>query len=139
MSDRLSSYQPLRALVVDDDLDSVVLLTTLLEIYGIDVTSASCAAQAMQKLRSSPHILISDLAMPFVDGFELIRQVRSLPSDQGGSIPAIAVSAWTATEAQSQAIKSGFQLFLPKPYQPTELIEMVSQLTGWQAALEVAA
>lgn len=139
MSDRPSSQKPLRALIVDDDLDSVILLTTLLEMYEIEVTSALCATQALQKMRSLPNLLIADLAMPFVDGFELIRRIRALPTDQGSRIPAIAVSAWTATEAQQQAIEAGFQLFLPKPYQPTELIEMVSQLTGWQAELKIAA
>lgn len=139
MSDILSS-QPLRALVVDDDLDSVILLTTLLEMYGINVTAALCANQAMQELHSLPDILISDLAMPFIDGFELMRYVRSLPSERGGRIPAIAISAWVAAESQQRAIDSGFQMFLPKPYQPSQLIEIISQLTGWTALeLEVAA
>lgn len=134
MSDRHSSQQPIRALVVDDDLDSIILLTTILEIYGIDVTSATCAAQAMQKIRSLPDVLISDLAMPFVDGFDLIQQVRALPREQGGEIPAIAVSAWVAIEAQERAIECGFQSFLAKPYQPNDLIDVVSQLTGWKVA-----
>jgi CheY-like chemotaxis protein len=132
MSNRSFIQQPLRALVVDDDLDSVILLAALLEIYGIEVTSASCATQAMQKVRSMPNILISDLAMPLIDGYELIRQIRALPPDQGGMIPAIALSAWIATEAQQQAIESGFQRFLPKPYRSNDLIAMVSQLTGWK-------
>lgn len=131
MSNQLFS-QPLRALVVDDDLDSVILLTTVLEIYGIDVLSATCASQAMHKLRSLPHILIADLAMPLVDGFELIHQVRALPPEAGGMIPAIAVSAWVAMEAQERAIAAGFQRFLAKPYQADELIDLVSQLTGWR-------
>lgn len=132
MSNQISSQQPLRALVVDDDFDSVILLTTLLEIYGVEVTSAFCAAQAMQQLRSRPNILICDLAMPLVDGFELIHQIRELPPEQGGMIPAIALSAWVAIEAQTQAIDSGFQSFMSKPYRPNELIAMVSQLTGWK-------
>lgn len=131
MNDSLSS-PPLRALVVDDDLDSVILLTTLLEMHGIDVTSAFCANQAMQKLRSHPNILIADLAMPHVDGYALMRQIRALPQEQGGQIPAIAVSAWVAIEAQREAIASGFQTFIAKPYQPTDLIKTVSQLTGWK-------
>ncbi len=138
MNEQISS-QPLRALVVDDDLDSVILLTTLLEIYGIDVTSAVCATQALQQMRSRPDILIADLAMPFVDGFELISQVRKLPAQQGGRIPAIAVSAWVAVEAQQRAIDAGFQMFLAKPYQPNELVKMVSQLTNWAVETEVAA
>lgn len=133
MSDRSSAQQPLRALVVDDDLDSVILLTTLLEIYGIDVTSAMSAIQAMQEIRSMPpNILISDLAMPRIDGYELIRQVRALPPEQGGMTPAIALSAWVATEASHQAIECGFQTFLAKPYRPNELIALISQLTGWR-------
>lgn len=138
MINRLSNQHPLRALVVDDDLDSVILLTTVLEIYGIDVISATCATEAMQKMRSLPDILIADLAMPLIDGFNLIRQVRLLPRDQGGEIPAIAVSAWTAIEAQERAIACGFQRFLGKPYLHDELIDMVAQLTGWKVAEFVA-
>ena len=133
MSDRSSAQQTLRALVVDDDLDSVILLTTLLEIYGICVTSATCASQAMQKIRSIPDILISDLAMPLVDGYELVRQVRTLPPEQGGMVPAIALSAWATTEAANHAIECGFQTFLAKPYRPDDLIAVVSRLTGWQS------
>ncbi len=140
MSDLSSMQQPLRALVVDDDLDSVILLTTLLELYGIEVTSALNAVQAMQKLRSRPNILISDLAMPIIDGYALIRQIRTLPPEHGGMIPAIALSAWVAVEAQHQAIESGFQLFLPKPYHSDELITLISRLTGWKSIKsEVAA
>lgn len=133
MSDRISS-QPVQALVVDDDLDSIVLLTTVLEIYGIEVISAMSATEAMQKIRFLPNILITDLAMPLIDGFDLIRYVRSLPPDQGGRIPAIAVSAWVAIEAQERALNCGFQGFLEKPYQPNDLIDVVSQLTGWKVA-----
>jgi len=141
MSNPLSTHQPpLRALVVDDDLDSVILLTTLLEIHGISAISALCASQAMQKLQLRPDILISDLAMPFIDGYDLIRQIRALPDEQGGDTPAIAVSAWLEIEAQECALKAGFQKFLPKPYQPNELVEVISQLTGWKALeAEVAA
>ncbi|MEP0917084.1 response regulator [Leptolyngbya sp. DQ-M1] len=131
MNDLLSS-PPLRALIVDDDLDSVILLTTLLEMHGVDVTSAFCADQAMQKLRSQPDILIADLAMPHIDGYELIRQIRTLPPEQGGQIPAIAVSAWVAIEAQNKAVSAGFHTFITKPYQLTELLETVSQLTDWR-------
>ncbi|MER3436047.1 MAG: response regulator [Leptolyngbya sp. ERB_1_1] len=104
------------------------------------LTSALCANQAMQKLRSRPDIVIADLAMPFVDGYQLIRQIRALPNEEGGNIPAIAISAWIATEAQEHALKSGFQKFLPKPYHPNELVKIISQLTGWKALeAEVAA
>lgn len=134
------SDPPLRALVVDDDLDSVILLTTLLEMHGVDVTSAFCATQAMQNLRSQPDIVIADLAMPCVDGYALIRQIRALTIEQGGRIPAIAVSAWVTIGAQQEAISSGFQTFIAKPYQPSALIETVSQLTGWKPLkFEVAA
>ncbi|HTL90424.1 MAG TPA: response regulator [Leptolyngbya sp.] len=133
MSDRSSVQQPLRALIVDDDLDSIILLTTLLELYGIDVTSALSAAQAVQQVRSIPDILISDLAMPHMDGYDLIRSVRALPPDQGGMVPAIALSAWVVTEAHAQAIEAGFQSFVAKPYRPDELVAMISRLTGWSA------
>ncbi|BAU13786.1 multi-sensor hybrid histidine kinase [Leptolyngbya sp. NIES-3755] len=134
MIQQISSQQPLRALVVDDDLDSVILMTTVLEIHGIDVTATMSAAQALQAISSLPHILIADLAMPFVDGFDLIRQVRNLPPNQGGEVPAIAVSAWVAVETQERAMNCGFQKFLAKPYPPSDLIDLVSQVTGWKVS-----
>lgn len=131
MSNHPCCARPLRALIVDDDLDAVILLTTLLEMHEVEVISAYSAVQAIQKMRSKPDILISDLAMPLIDGYELIRKVRQLPSDQGGMIPAIAVSGWVSSDAQAQALASGFQAFFAKPYDLTSLISMVSKLTGW--------
>ena len=104
------------------------------------MVSALDADQAMQSLRSMPDLLISDLAMPRIDGYELIRNIRALPPERGGMIPAIALSAWVATEAQHQAIESGFQIFLSKPYDPNELLGLVSRLTGWRSIeAEIAA
>lgn len=131
MSSQSSFKQPLRALIVDDDQDSVILLTTLLEMYEVKVLSAHCAAQAIQKIRSLPDILISDLAMPLMDGFELIRYIRQLPPGQGGMVPAIALSAWVSINTQTLALESGFQAFLEKPYDTMTLIKTVSKLTGW--------
>lgn len=140
MSNQSSCKQPLRALVVDDDLDSVILLTTILEIYEVKVISAHCAAQAIQKMRSLPDILISDLAMPLVDGYELIRYIRQLPPDRGGTIPAIALSGWISSDTETLALSAGFQAFLEKPYDSTNLLKLVSKLTGWDfATAELAA
>lgn len=134
MSNQSSRQQPLRALVVDDDLDSVILLTALLEMYEVKVISAFCAAQAIQKMRSLPDIVISDLAMPRVDGFELIRSIRQFPADKGGMVPAIALSGWISIDTHTLALDSGFQAFIEKPYDPMNLVETVSKLTDWNLA-----
>lgn len=131
MSNHPSCARPLRALIVDDDLDAVILLTILLEMHDVEVIAADSAAQALQKISLKPDILISDLAMPVMDGYALIRKVRQLPPDQGGMMPAIAISAWVAIDTQTQALEAGFQAFVEKPYDPLSLIPIVSKLTGW--------
>jgi CheY-like chemotaxis protein len=66
-----------------------------------------------------------------VDGFELIRYIRQLPADKGGMVPAIALSGWISLDTHTLALNSGFQAFIEKPYDPMNLLEAVSKLTGW--------
>ncbi len=129
-----SASEALHALIVDDDFDSTLMLTTLLEFHGVRVTSAHCAAEALQQLSQAPHIVISDLVMPQTDGYWLMRQIRQLPAHQGGTVPAIALSA--SMMHAEDAIKSGFQAFLSKPIDFDRLLVTVSDLTGWRSLSE---
>jgi CheY-like chemotaxis protein len=118
-------------LVVDDEHDARALLQRLLEDCEAVVITASSAAEAMQLLEARrPDLLISDIGMPGDDGFSLIRRVRALPTNGGGSTPAIALTAYARAEDRVNVIVAGFHHHLAKPVEPTELIAVVASLAG---------
>jgi PAS domain S-box-containing protein len=119
----------IKILVVDDNPDSLDFITFVLKMYGGEVTKVASAWEALQVLlKSQPDILVSDIGMPYMDGYELLRKVRGLPSQMGGRIPAIALTAFAAEFDQQQAISAGFQIHIPKPVQPETLAAAVVQL-----------
>ncbi|MBG1240586.1 hybrid sensor histidine kinase/response regulator [Nostoc sp. NZL] len=127
----LPKLDGLRVLVVDDEADARHLLTTILGQYGAQVMAAPSASDALLALQQfHPHILVSDIGMPQEDGYTLIRQVRALPTDQGGRIPAVALTAYARAEDRTQALLAGFQLHVPKPVNPGELAAVIANLTG---------
>lgn len=118
----------LRVLVVDDNLDSRELLITILEVYGAQGTAVASAPEVLEAMGElHPDLLISDLQMPEYDGCTLIRQIRSLPPEQGGQIPAIALSG-SVHEQRELAIAAGFQRFILKPIDPEHLLEVIAEL-----------
>jgi CheY-like chemotaxis protein len=120
-----------QVLLVDDETDSLVLATHILEFAGATVFSASSAHAALAALTQfHPDILISDIGMPEVDGYELIKKVRSLPLPQGGIIPAIALTAYAGEFDREQVLAAGFQQHLSKPIDPETLIETVAVLVS---------
>jgi CheY-like chemotaxis protein/anti-sigma regulatory factor (Ser/Thr protein kinase) len=121
----------LRVLLVEDDPDTLDMLQFILDQSGAEVISVRSASEALQVLESShPDALVSDLAMPGQDGYELIGQVRSREPQQGGTIPAIALSAYTRIEDRTRALAAGFQMHVPKPVNPEELVDVVANLMG---------
>ncbi|QLE55391.1 response regulator [Nostoc sp. TCL26-01] len=128
-----NSYSPtlagVRVLIVDDEPDIRDLITFILEDYDVAVTAVSSAQEALETLSLSlPDILISDIGMPEVDGYMLMRQLRQQPPQQGGNLPAIALTAYAGEINQQQAINAGFQLHISKPVDPDALIEAISSL-----------
>lgn len=124
------SLNGLRVLAVDDNADSLDLLAFILEEYGGKVIKACGAVEALDILQHvKVHLLISDLVMPQVDGYELIRRIRRLSSQQGDLIPAIALTAQVTEEARTLALSSGFQSYLTKPFDPKSLVAVVAKLT----------
>ena len=123
------SLASLRVLVVDDDPDTREFLATALEQYGAEVNIVASAADAMIALSNfKPNVLVSDIGMPQADGYQLIRYIRSLKAEEGGSIPAIALTAYTRVEERKRAIEAGFQMHLAKPVEPGELVAAVAKL-----------
>ena len=126
-----SSLEDVRVLVVDDDDDSRDLVGAILAHQGIltrSVRSARAALQALETFR--PQVLVSDIAMPEEDGYSLIRRVRALSAEEGGAIPAIALSAFQTDGDRKKALDAGFTLHLAKPVYPAVLLQAVISVAG---------
>ncbi|WP_423753442.1 ATP-binding protein [Chlorogloeopsis fritschii] len=118
-----------QVLVVDDDTDTRDFVAFLLEQAGARVIAVTTAGEAFATLtQSQTDILLSDIGMPDIDGYMLLRQVRTLPPEQGGKIPAIALTAYAGEYDQKQALEAGFQLHLAKPIEPNDLIVAIATL-----------
>ncbi len=121
----------IKVLLVEDDPGTQEFVTFVLEQYQADVTATSSAQEALEALaRSKPDLLVLDIGMPGVDGYTLMRQIRSMMPKQGGQIPAIALTAYAGEHDQQQALAAGFQMHVPKPIEPEELVAVVARLTG---------
>lgn len=119
----------LRVLVVDDDRETRELIKTILEEGGANVCAVPSVNKAVEALdHHGPDVLVSDIAMPERDGYELIRYVRSREEVSGGSVPALALTAFARTEDRSRALLAGFQMHAAKPVEPAELVAMVASL-----------
>ena len=117
-------------LVVDDEPDACSLLKVLLEAAGATVDVAYSAEVALESLLShSVDVLICDIGMPDVDGYSLIRSVRSLDDPRKSEVAAIALTAYARLEDRTEAIRAGFQNHLPKPVEPSELLAVLQSLT----------
>lgn len=125
--DNLEFLNGLRVLVVDDDVDNLDLIKFILEEYKAQVILATSVIEALQEITSfKPNILISDIAMPESDGYSLIRSVRNL-TEQVRHIPAIALTGQASHEARTLALQAGFSTHVKKPFDPDELIDLVSK------------
>jgi PAS domain S-box-containing protein len=127
----LPELSGVRVLLVDDEHDTRELIRVLLEERKAEVTVATCAAEAFELLRQAPpELLVSDIGMPGEDGYALIRRVRALPLEQGGQVPAAALSAFTRLEDRTLALAAGFQVHVPKPIDPAELVMSLASLVN---------
>ena len=118
-----------RVLVVDDEKDTLEILEMLIRSHGAQTQSASSAADGLACLGTfRPDALVSDLAMPGQDGHAFMRQVRALPANEGGRVPAVALSAHVYSEDRERALAAGFDAFLPKPVRPNALVDCLRAL-----------
>ncbi|MGJ5631761.1 PAS domain S-box protein [Nostoc sp. CALU 1950] len=124
-----SLFSDTQVLVVDDEPDIRDLVTFILQDYGVEVTAVASAQEALQALSESiPDVLISDIGMPKTDGYMLMREVRSRSPQQGGSVPAIALTAYAGEMNQQQALAAGFQMHISKPVDPDVLVKAIADL-----------
>jgi len=118
-------------LVIDDNRDAATTLCMLLELMGHSVRIGHTGPDAIQladELR--PDIVLLDLGMPGMDGYELMRTIRALPPEKGGRVPAATLTARAVTDDRLESLKAGFQSHLAKPIEPAELVEVVAVLAG---------
>lgn len=129
-----------RVLVVEGAPQVRELVSDALGQCGARVTAVDSAVKGLDMLkREKPDALVSSLSMPDKDGYWLIRQVRSLPPDQGGDVPAAAFTGWTTKEDRLNALRAGFQFHVPKPVDLRQLAGVVALLTlGWRPPPAVA-
>ncbi|MDZ8027140.1 MAG: PAS domain S-box protein [Nostoc sp. DedQUE11] len=128
-SESVFYLQSKQILVVDNEADSLEFIVFVLEQAGAEVIGATSADEALALfIQSQPDLLVSDIGMPDRDGYMLIQQLRTLPLEQGGQVPAIALTAYAGDINYQQAIAAGFQQHLPKPVEPEVLIRVIADL-----------
>jgi CheY-like chemotaxis protein len=116
-------------LAVDDDPDALRLLKEILQAVGATVTTATSSRAALEIVATDrPDVLVADLGMPSMDGFELIQQLRTSDVPAVRDIPAAALTAYARSEDRAKALKNGFEMHLAKPIDPAELIAAVKAL-----------
>jgi CheY-like chemotaxis protein len=110
----------------------------ILSEYGIEVITAASASHALQMfLQTKPDILVCDIAMPGEDGYSLIRNIRKVEAEQGGRIPAIALTGLVTEEHRRLSVEAGFQVYLEKPIEADVLVGIIAvlarQIDQWRS------
>jgi CheY-like chemotaxis protein len=119
----------MHVLVVDDEADLRDLFTLALTLYGAEVVAAASSAEALEAFeRSKPDVLVSDIAMPNEDGYDLIRKIRAHKPEHGGRIPAVALSGYTRVEDHMRSCSAGFDMHVAKPVEPDKLAAIIAAL-----------
>jgi CheY-like chemotaxis protein len=117
-------------LLVEDDVDTREVLTCLLELEGAEVMAAASADEALDRIRTqTPDVIVSDLCMPGIDGYELLRAVRALDGP-AAAVPAVAMTAFPAAHGRRRALDAGFQDYLVKPEDITRLATLLAELAA---------
>jgi signal transduction histidine kinase/ActR/RegA family two-component response regulator len=129
--DRLADLSGLKVLVVDDAPDTLDVLEQILRHSGAATVTATNAGKALALLEQErPDVIVSDIGMPEVDGFELMRRIRRRGPDAGGAIPAIALTAFTRQDDRSKALQAGFDDYLAKPVEAGALVQRIADVAA---------
>jgi CheY-like chemotaxis protein/anti-sigma regulatory factor (Ser/Thr protein kinase) len=125
----LTDLHGVRVVAVDDEEDALELLRVVLETAGAEVMTLPSAEAALAQIEAiNPHVIIVDLGMPVMDGFQFIERLRSLPNAAMRDIPAAALTAFARSEDRTKALQRGFEMHLAKPVDPEELVASVATL-----------
>ncbi|HEV7842829.1 MAG TPA: ATP-binding protein, partial [Pyrinomonadaceae bacterium] len=127
----LPSLEGLRVLIVDDEPDALEFLRFVLERSRAEVAAVSSTEEALRELEHfRPDLIISDIGMPGRDGYDLVKSLRALPPERGGLLPVVALTAYARSEDETRALREGFQMHIPKPFEPGELLTVVAALSN---------
>jgi signal transduction histidine kinase/CheY-like chemotaxis protein len=127
----LRSLDGLRVLLLDDEIETREIISTVVERTGAEVKTCMSAREALMELVAwRPHVILSDIAMPDEDGYSFINRVRSLPYDEGGATPAAALTAYARDEDRKQALAAGYQMHIAKPIGAGQLVNMIAKLAS---------
>jgi CheY-like chemotaxis protein len=127
----------LRVMVVDDEPDARWFVARVLEECKAQVTAVGSAAEALAVVsRLRPHVLVSDIGMPRIDGYEMLRTLRGRRPEDGGRIPAVALTAYASAEDRERALAAGYQRHLAKPIDPIDLVDAVAEVVERTAAID---
>jgi PAS domain S-box-containing protein len=125
----LGDLSGVRVLAIDDEEDALTLLRVVLETAGAEVTTLASPLEALDRIATMrPHVVVVDLGMPEMDGFELIAGIRASPDPHIRDVPAAALTAFARSEDRTKALRSGFEMHLAKPVDPGELVASVATL-----------
>jgi CheY-like chemotaxis protein len=126
---RLPRLNGIHVMAVDDEPDSLRLLTEILESAGARVTTAPSGAAAIEKIQTAkPDVLLADLGMPTMNGFDLIKRLRGSPEKELRDLPAAALTAYGRSGDRARTLQAGFEMHLVKPIDPVELASAVKAL-----------
>ena len=121
--------QGLSILVVEDEADTRDFLGRFLATHGAKVVITGSAEEALARLpEADADLLISDIGLPEVDGYELLQRIRQTDAAEGGGIPAIALTAYARAEDRARAFRAGYQAHLAKPIEPTDLLTAIARI-----------
>jgi PAS domain S-box-containing protein len=124
-----SAIKGMRVLLIDDEADTLELLTTILAQNGVEVRAQTSVREALETLKTwKPDAIISDLAIPEEDGYSFVKKLRALPPEEGGTIPVIALTAYVGIKEKTRVLAGGFQIYLPKPVEQSELLATLASL-----------
>jgi CheY-like chemotaxis protein len=128
---RIPDLSFVKVLAIDDAADARQLLSAVLEQFGANVLTASSAKEGLEFVTAwEPDVVVCDIGMPEQDGYNFIAQVRKLNPENGGNIPAIALTAYVRIEDRMRALAAGYQMFVPKPVEAAELASLIQAVIG---------
>jgi CheY-like chemotaxis protein len=123
------SLEGVKVLVIDDEPETLLLLSTVLTQCGAYVKTASSAEEGFGEIKTwRPDVIVSDIGMPGEDGYSFMKRVKTWTREAGAWIPAVALTAYARSEDRMKALASGYQIHVPKPVEPAELIAVIASL-----------
>lgn len=131
MGSKNCSLLGVKILIIDDEPEILTVTRLMLVHYQAEVLTASTAAQGLEQVkRKRPDVIVSDIGMPQMDGYQFIREVRKLPAAHGGGTPAVALTAFDREQDRTRAFEAGFQKHLSKPVDMQMLADTLAGVTG---------